>query len=598
MSSLRRGMPTTVGHITIENFLQIFGDIVKDKEACNIKAIEDNPDDLLERSKLYGTQYKNGSWGWTSNIWSRSAKNTVVINSEHELRTEHRELMLRVLEQIMCRPMIQVDASLGSPGSRSEMHCRLYCDPQFPDLAYRWKQLNFEADATAEPDATLFFIPQYLENPNVPDTDRMLRIIRFPNHHYTIATATSYQGEIKKGFLSHWITQCYERGGTGEHASLKEFTVRKEDGTEKRMVMGCWGLSGSGKSTHGLFVVDENTAPLFKEKFGVEVETFVYDQALKNDDITAWFQDRAEGSESGAWTKTEDVDANQMGIFRAARSPHALHENTEWDENGDVSFAGNLFQHRGTLNRNARTVLRMEDTGHFDGSVNSTMAPNMAVFISPGYLTDYAWLKITDPNFAAKVLADGRTVGHPAQGAEGVGQTKYETRYCLPFTMGISSSEHVHRFRDFIANSVGTDRELEVYQINTTGRIGAEYEWVEGKLGEEEMHLPQVTFKHIHGKPTPIGGTGPSILETELFLFQAAREAVRYEAHPIWGDKVLIPVEVPGISKERLAELNPCSYRDAEELESLLYMQILTSKYVLNQQCPGLDRDIYYAMDF
>ncbi len=596
MASTR--MPTTIGHITIENFLNIFDEIVSDKEKSGIEAIQNNPDDLLERSKYYGTQYKNGSWGWTSNIWSRSAKNTVVVSSEHELRNEHRYLMLRVLEQIMCRPLIQVDANLGSPGARAQMHCRLYCDPQFPDLAYRWKQLNFEADPNEEPHAALFFIPQYLENPNVPDTDRMLRLMRFPNHRYTVATGTSYQGEIKKTFLSHWILHCYEQGGTGEHASLKEFTVRKEDGSEKRMVMGCWGLSGSGKSTHGLYVINDITAARFHKQFGIEIEKYVYDQALKNDDITGWWPDQVLGSENGAWTKTEDVTINQTAIYDAAHDPHALHENTEWDENGDVSFAGELFQYQGVLNRNARTVLRLEDTGYFDGSVDSTMPPNMAVFISPGHISDYAWLKLTDPNFAAKVLADGRTVGHPAQSAEGVGEAKFESRYCLPFTMGVGSAEHVHRFRDLIADKVGTDRPMEIYQINTTGHIGAEYEWIEGKLGEEDIHIPKVSFKLRQGKPTPVSGTSPTIEETELFLFQAARETVKYEPHPVWGDRVLVPVEVPGISAERLAELSPTSSRDLEELEALLYVQVLMSKYMLHEQAPGLDREIYYAMDF
>ncbi len=595
---MAKAMPTTIGHITIESFLKIFEEMIQNKQAAGIEAIQDNPDDLLERAKPYGTQYKNGSWGWSSNIWNRTARNSVVVTSEHELRNEHRQLMLRAFEHMLCRPMIQMDSSQGTPGSRAAMHCRLYCDPQFPDLAYRWRQLNFPADPQSPPEATMFFIPHYLENPNVPGKKEMLQILRFPNQAYTIATASSYQGEIKKGFLTHWVLHCYQQGGTGEHASLKEFTARKEDGTEKRMVMGCWGLSGTGKSTHGLYVINEHTAPMFREQFGIEIDKYIYDQALKNDDITAWWPDQVFGSELGAWTKTEDVTADQAAISRAALSPHALHENTEWDENGDVSFAGELFQYNGVLNRNARTVLRMEDTGYFDGSVDSTEPPNMAVFISPGHLTDYAWLRITDPDFAAKVLADGRTVGHPAQSAEGVGQTKYESRYCLPFTMGVGNAEHIHRFRDIIADKVGTEREMEVYQINTTGRIGAEYEWVEGKLGEEDMHLPQVKFKHKHGKPTPVGGTSPTIEETELFLFQAAREVVKYEPHPIWGEKVLVPIEVPGISAERLAALNPCSYRTEEELEALLYAQVLMSKYILHDQAAGLHREIYYAMDF
>lgn len=594
-----RIMPTTIGHITIENFLHIFDEIIQQKQDAGVEAIQNNPDDLLERSKPYGMQYANDSWGWSSNIWSRSAKNTQVVGSEHELKNEHRHLMLRVMEHMLCRPMIQVDATQGSPGSRAEMHCRLYCDPQFPDLAYRWKQLTFPADPDEEPDATLFFVPHFLENPGLPeDESEMLRVIRFPHHNYTIATATSYQGEVKKAFLSHWILHCYQQGGTGEHASLKEFTVRKGDGKEKRMVMGCWGLSGSGKSTHGLYVVNEVTAPIFKDEFGIEIDKYIYDQALKNDDVTGWFPDQVVGAEHGAWTKTEDVTEHQNAIYRAAMAPRALHENTEWDSEGDVSFAGNIFQYKGALNRNARTVLRLEDTGYFDGSVESTMSPNMCVFISPGYLSDYAWLKITDPNFGAKVLADGRTVGHPAQSLEGVGQTKYSSRYCLPFTMGVGNAEHVHRFRDFVANSQGTDRPIEIYQINTTGRVGAEYEMVESTLGDEKMHLPQVEFKYRQGKQRPVGGTGPSIEETELFLFQAAREVVEYEPHPIWGEKVLVPTKVPGIPTDRLEALNPYTYRSEEEMESLLYAQILQSKYALHEQCPGLDREIYYAMDF
>jgi len=53
----------------------------------------------------------------------------------------------------------------------------------------------------------------------------MLRSSASPFHNYTIVAASSYMGEAKKGFLSHWIYEIYKRGGTGEHASLKEFTI-------------------------------------------------------------------------------------------------------------------------------------------------------------------------------------------------------------------------------------------------------------------------------------------------------------------------------------------------------------------------------------
>ena len=75
---------------------------------------------------------------------------------------------------------------------------------------------------------------------------------------------------------------------------------------------------------------------------------------------------------------------------------------------------------------------------------------NMAIFISPGYFSDYAWLKITDSALATKILADGRTTVHPAQTRVGVGESKYESRYCNPFTMGASNSDHLIRFYDFI----------------------------------------------------------------------------------------------------------------------------------------------------
>jgi len=193
----------TTDDIGISRFKEIFREIVRMKESCGIQAVQYNPDDLLERAKTYGTRFKNGSYGWSSNIWHRSAQNTVVIESEDELREEHKFLMLRVLEHILARPIIAVDATLGPPGTVAAMRCRLYCDPQFPDIAYRWKNLNFPADPSEEPEVELFHIPHYLNNPNIPGTDRMLMVMRFPNHNYTIVTVSSYQGETKKAFLSH-----------------------------------------------------------------------------------------------------------------------------------------------------------------------------------------------------------------------------------------------------------------------------------------------------------------------------------------------------------------------------------------------------------
>jgi phosphoenolpyruvate carboxykinase (ATP) len=81
-------------------------------------------------------------------------------------------------------------------------------------------------------------------------------------------------------------------------------------------------------------------------------------------------------------------------------------------------------------------------------------------------------------------------------------------------------------------------------------------------------------------------------------LLQAARGAVKYEPHPIWGEKVLISTEIEGISKERLSQLNPFTYRRMEEMKELIKAQIIKSKYYLSIQCPGLPEEILNAMDF
>jgi len=584
--------------LTIEGFLETFDRIAEAKEKAGIEGVLNNPPDLLERSKLYGIQYRNCSWGWTSNIWSRSAEGSVVVESNEQLKNEHKLLMRSVLEQILCRKLIQVDATLGMPDTPVAMHCRLYIDAQFPDIAYRWNELNFVADPSKKPGATIFWIPHYLENPNVPGKQEMLKIIRFPSHGYTIATCSSYQGECKKGFLTHWINYVYEKGGTGEHASLKEFTVKRSDGVEKRIAMCVWGLSGSGKSTHGLYIINERTARIFREKFGIEMQKLVYDQVIKNDDVIAMFEDRVYGSEKGSWTKTEDVDENQVAMYRAGMSPRALHENTEFCEDGNVSFEGKLYQYHGKLNRNARTVFYLEDTGYYDGNVNSSVPLNMAVFISPGYTSDYAWVKINEPAFAAKILADGRTIGHPAQSRIGVGQEKYESRYCLPFTMGATNAQHTARFHSFLRKRLQNAEPVDVYLINTTGRVGAEYDWTEIELSGEKVEVPKTRFEEKGGKLRPVGGVGPSIEETELFLFQAARGAANYEPHPIWKDKVLAPTHIDGLQDDALKKYDPFTYRTMEEMKKLLRAQIALSRHNLAIQCSGLPVEILNAMDF
>lgn len=586
--------------MTIEGFKQTFKEILELKEKAGIKAVLNNPPDLFERAKMYGVQFKNGSWGWASNIWHRSATGSVVIASDEELKDEHKFLMMRVLEHILAQgPLIQVDCYISSEKSPARMHARLYCDPQFPDIAYRWSQLNFSAPPDGEPEVIVIMIPHYLGNPNVPGTDQMLRVLRFPFHNYTIITCSSYQGEVKKGVLSHWIYYVYKKGGCGEHASLKEFTVKRVDGSPKRIVMCIWGLSGTGKSTHSMYAFSEHNRRIFIEKFGVDPTEYVFHQVIKNDDIVAIFEDRVYGSERGSWTKTEDIDETQFPIWKAANSPRALHENTEFNLNGNPCFEGKLFQYYGLPNRNARSVFYLEDTGYFNGDIDSSGPLNVAVFISPGNIHDYAWCRIEDTAFAAKVLADGRTVGHPAQSISIIGKEIYESRYCLPFTMGISSTAHIVRFYEVLEKLKNKGQPVEVYLINTTGKIGAEYEWVEEKLEDEKHLMPRTKLmKGSNGIPRPIGGTSPTIEETELFILQAVRGAVRYKPHPIWGEKVLVPVYVEGISQERLKELDPFTYRSMDEMRNLLKATIIKSKYNLDQQAPNLPEKIYNAMDF
>ncbi len=588
-----------VEELTPEKFKETFRKIIEIKRKAGLVALRDNPPDLFERAKMYGTQYKNGSWNWASNIWSRSAKNTVVIESDDELKFEHKLLMLRVLEHILAQgPLIKVDGYVGKPGTRAQMHATVYVDPQFPDLAYRWKQLVFPAPPDEDPDIEVFVIPHYLGNPNIPGTDRPLMVMRFPHYNFTIITMSSYQGEVKKAVLTHWIYHVYKKGGTGEHASLREFSVKTVDGKWKRIVLAVWGLTGTGKSTHGLYVWTPRIAKKYVEEFGINPLDYVKDQAIKNDDIVAIFEDRVIGSEAGCWTKTEDLTPEQEAMWRAAMSPRALHENTEFDENGYPSFKGELFQYFGSLNRNARSVLRLEDTGYFDGDVASSGPLTTAIFLSPGYFTEWAWMKIVDPALAAKVLADGRTIGHPAQSKEVVGRLRYVARFAQPFTMGVSNTAHVVRFYEYLKKRIEKGDPIEVFVFNNTGRIIAKYYWTEKKLGDKVIEAPEPVLVEKDGRPRPVGGERPTIEETELFILQAVRGAVKYKPHPVWGEKALIPAEVPGMPQERLKKLDPTTYLTMEEFKRLLKAQIEVSKYYLDKNCPGLPPEIYNAMDF
>ncbi len=585
--------------ITPEKFKETFQRIIELKKKAGLIALRDNPPDLFERAKMYGMQYNNGSWNWASNIWSRSAANTVVIENDDEIRTEHKLLMMRVLEHVLAQgPFIKVDGYAGKPGTKAQMHTAVYVDPQFPDLALRWKALVFPAPPDEKPDVEVFVVPHYLGNPNIPGTDRMMMVMRFPHHNFTIVTVSSYQGEVKKAVLTHWIYHVYKQGGTGEHAALREFTVKTVDGEWKRIIMGVWGLTGTGKSTHGLYVWTPENSQKYIKDFGVNPLDYVKDQAIKNDDIIGIFEDTVIGSEAGSWTKTEDLTPEQVAIWRAANSPHALHENTEFDEKGYPSFKGELFQYFGAPNKNARSVLRLEDTGYFDGDVQSSGPLNTAIFLSPGYFTEWAWVKIVDPALAAKALADGRTIGHPAQAKEVVGRLRFVARFALPFTMGVPSTAHVVRFYQFLKKRIEKGDPIEVYMFNTTGRIIAKYKWVEKKLGNKVIEAPEPILVEKEGRPRPVGGERPTIEETELFILQATRGAVEYKPHPVWGEKVLIPKDVPGLTQERLKQLDPTNYLTLEEFRKLLKAQIEESKYWLDKNVPDLPKEIYNAMDF
>ncbi|AFH42603.1 phosphoenolpyruvate carboxykinase (ATP) [Fervidicoccus fontis] len=584
--------------ITPESFLESVNRIFELKRKAGLVPYLDNPEDVRKRAELYATKYKNGSLGWASNIWSRSAANTVVINSESELKKEHKLLMLRVLEHILAQgPMIRVDGAYGSPNSKVRMHIRVYVDTQFPDLAYRWKQLVFDVDKESKVDATLFVVPHYLGNPNIPGSDKLLAVIRFPFQNFTIITLSSYQGEIKKGALCHWIFHAYKQGCTGEHAALREFSVRTVEESWKRVVLAIWGLTGSGKSTHGFYMWTEKNAPLYVKNFGTNPLDYVKDQEVKNDDIVAICEDRVYGSELGAWTKTEDLTPDMEAMWNGAFSSRALHENTEFDENGNPSFEGKLFQYFGSPNRNARTVLYLEDTGFFKGSVDSSGPLNTAVFLSPGYFTDYAWVKLNDIELAAKALADGRTVGHPAQARELVGKVRFVPRY-TEFTIGIGDDAHVLRFYEFLKKWKERGNEVEIFMWNTTGRIIAKYRWVEKKLGDKMIMVPEPILQEVNGVLKPIGGERPTIEETEFFLLQATRGAVEYKPHPVWGEKVLVPKHVPGIKDERLKQLDPTTYLSMDEFKALLKAQIEESKYNLQKLGLKLPSEIMNAMDF
>jgi phosphoenolpyruvate carboxykinase (ATP) len=590
----------TLENMTIEAFIDTFHKIMEWKKANGWNAYHDNPslETMQKQASFYGEEYANGSWGWSSNIWSRSAPSTAVIEDNSQLHEQHKLLMRSALEYVLApNPLIKVDGTYGEHPSVA-MHCRLWNDARYPDLPMRWRELVFDADKDAKPDMEALMLPGLWAPATMPGTDGRtpMFVIRFPEHWFSLVTVSSYQGEWKKMALTHWIYHVYLNGGTGQHAASKQFEIQDINGKWKRKGLAVWGLTGSGKSAHGMYMFDKTNAELFKHT-GIDFLEIIREQYIKNDDIVGLFLDGVRGSEKGSWTKTEDVGPSQYGIYTAGMNPRAMHENTGKGPDGNPNFLDEVLRYHGLPNRNARSVMYLKDMApYFDGSIDIDFPPNMGVFISPGYLTDFAWLKIADPNFAAATLAAGRTVGHPAQSTKGIGMEKYVALYS-PFIVGKKArqSDHTHRFLEFKTKrderlaATGEDT-LETYLINTTGKVGTQYE------GKGESAKP--IFEMKKGRRNAVGGTGPSIEETEVFLMQAARDAITYEPHPIWGERVMCPVDVPGISKERLAELNPFSYRKEDEMRALLGAQVERTKNVFDTQVNGLEKEIYNAMDF
>jgi len=586
--------------LTIENFISSFHNILAWKRKRGWKTFIDNPEreELLKHADFYGERYANGSVGWSSNIWSRSKRNTDVVEDNDQLTDQHKFMMRSALEYVLApNPLIKTDGIYGQHKS-VRFHCRVWTDSKYPDLALRWKETTFLADPENEPDMEALMLPGLWTPATMPGSDGKtpMFVIRFPEHWFTLGTVSSYMGEWKKMALTHWIYHVYLHGGIGVHAGSKQFTVKDVNGEWKDIGMVIWGLTGSGKSTHGMYIFNKDSAKFYVDR-RIDVLSLVKNQHVKNDDIVGLFANSVRGSEFGAWTKTEDLDENQVALYMACMSPRAYHENTDRGSEGKPDFLSERLQYRGMPNKNSRTVLYLQDMGrYFDGSIDIKFPPNMAVFISPGYLTDYAWLRIADANFAAATLAAGRTVGHPAQSAEGVGEEKYVALY-NPFIVGkrAKTADHVHRFlefklkRDAMLGKTGKDT-LECYLINTTGRVGTEYETKNG--------VPKPIFQKIDGKKKPVGGTGPTIQETEIFLLQAARGAIGYESHPFWKGKVLVPKKVPGIPEKRLRELNPFNHRSEREMGMLLKHQIKRTKEELAKQVPGLRKEIATAMDF
>ncbi len=131
--------------------------------------------------------------------------------------------------------------------------------------------------------------------------------------------------------------------------------MRTVEGTWRRVVMAVWGLTGIGKSTHGLLRVDGGELEEVRGGVRRQPLDYVRDQVVKNDDMIAVFEDTVIGSGAGCWTRTEGLTPDQVAMRRAATSPNALHENTEFDGSGNPSFRGSSTLTSAPPNKNSRS---------------------------------------------------------------------------------------------------------------------------------------------------------------------------------------------------------------------------------------------------
>jgi hypothetical protein len=63
--------------------------------------------------------------------------------------------------------------------------------------------------------------------------------------------------------------------------------------------------------------------------------------------------------------------------------------------------------------------------------------------------------------------------------------------------MGVDNSTHVTRFCELLKGRTDSKDPIDVYLINTTGRVGTEFDWVEVKLKDKTIQKPKTRFKKL-----------------------------------------------------------------------------------------------------